>query len=40
MSFLDHFASLPDPRSHINRTYDLLDVVFLSVCAVLSGAEG
>ena len=40
MSFLDHFAGLPDPRSHINRTYDLLDVVFLSVCAVLSGAEG
>ena len=40
MSFLQHFAALPDPRSHINRTYDLLDVVFLTVCAVLSGAEG
>ena len=32
MSFLQHFAELPDPRSHINRTYDLLDIVFLTVC--------
>lgn len=40
MSFLKHFADLPDPRSHINREHDLLDIVFLSVCAVLSGAEG
>jgi hypothetical protein len=40
MSFLQHFADLPDPRSHINRTYELLDIVFLTVCAVLSGAEG
>lgn len=40
MSFLKHFADLPDPRSHINRKHDLLDVVFLCVCAVLSGAEG
>lgn len=40
MSFLQHFAELPDPRSHINRTYDLLDIVFLTVSAVLSGAEG
>ena len=40
MSFLEHFAELPDPRSHINRTYDLLDIVFLTVCAILSGAEG
>ena len=40
MSFLQHFAELPDPRSHINRSYDLLDIVFLTVCAVLSGAEG
>jgi len=40
MSFLQHFAELPDPRSHINRTYGLLDIVFLTVCAVLSGAEG
>lgn len=40
MNFLDHFAGLPDPRSHINRTYDLLDIVFLTVAAVLSGAEG
>lgn len=40
MSFLEHFAELPDPRSHINRSHDLLDIVFLTVTAVLSGAEG
>ncbi len=39
-SFLQHFGELPGPRSHINRTYDFLDIVFLTVCAVLSGAEG
>jgi len=40
MSFLDHFSNLSDPRSHINRRHDLLDIVFLTVSAVLSGAEG
>jgi hypothetical protein len=40
MSFPRHFAELPDPRSQINRTCGLLDIVFLTVCAVLSGAEG
>ncbi|MCW8917524.1 MAG: ISAs1 family transposase [Gammaproteobacteria bacterium] len=40
MSFLKHFADSPDPRSHINLKHELLDVVFLCVCAVLSGAEG
>jgi len=40
MSFLDHFAELPDPRSDINRKYALLDIVFLTVTAILSGAEG
>ena len=40
MCFLDHFSGLEDPRSTINRRHDLLDVVFLTVSAVLSGAQG
>jgi hypothetical protein len=40
LSFPQQFAERPDPRSHINRTYGLIDIVFLTVCAVLSGAEG
>ncbi|MGK0173303.1 MAG: hypothetical protein ACI9W2_005050 [Gammaproteobacteria bacterium] len=40
MCFLDHFESLKDPRSMINRRHDLLDIVFFTVSAVLSGAQG
>jgi hypothetical protein len=29
MSSIDHFRHLQDPRSHINRRHDLLDIVFL-----------
>ena len=40
MSFITHFESLEDKRSHINKKRDLLDVIFLTVVAILSGAEG
>lgn len=40
MSFLSHFSELSDPRSHINVKHDFIDVMFLAVSAVLSGAEG
>ena len=40
MSFITHFESLEDKRSHINKKHDLLDVIFLTVVAILSGAEG
>ena len=39
-SFLDLFQQLDDPRSSKNRRYRLDEVLFLCVCAVLSGAEG
>ena len=39
-SFFDHFSELPDPRIERCRQHELLDIVFLSVCAVLSGADG
>ncbi len=40
MSFLTHFIDVSDPRTHINVKHDFLDVIFLTVSAVLSGAEG
>ena len=40
MSFIDHFETLEDTRSHINKKHELLDVIFLTVVAILSGAEG
>lgn len=40
MSFLTHFSDVTDPRTHINVKHDFLDVIFLTVSAVLSGAEG
>jgi hypothetical protein len=33
------FKSLKDPRIHRNKKYKLLDVIILSILAVLSGAE-
>ena len=38
--FLDFFSELEDPRIERCRKHELLDIIFLSVCAVLSGADG
>lgn len=40
MSFITHFAELEDGRTDINLKHELLDVVFLTLVAVLAGAEG
>ena len=40
MSLLTHLATIDDPRRDINKRHDLLDILFLTVSAVLSGAEG
>lgn len=40
LSFLDHFADLPDPRVERTREHALVDIVFVAVCAVLSGSNG
>ncbi len=40
MSFIDHFSDLVDPRSDINKRYELLDIIFLMATAVMSGTEG
>jgi predicted transposase YbfD/YdcC len=37
---LSHFQSLPDPRSPVNRRHLLIDVIVMSICGVLAGADG
>ena len=38
-SLIESFASLEDPRIDRKKLYPLMEIVFLSVCAVLSGFE-
>jgi|TARA_R100001377_G_scaffold65312_1_gene40706 hypothetical protein len=40
MSFIDHFSIIEDPRRYINVKYDFIDILFLAVSTVISGAEG
>ncbi len=40
VSILEYFKDLEDPRSTINRKHLLGDLVFISVCAVIAGADG
>ena len=36
----EHFEALVDPRSSVNQRHPLLNVIVISLCAVLAGAEG
>ena len=38
--FMTHFNSIPDPRVKRCRQHELIDILFLSICAVLCGADG
>src|SRR3990172_5564335 len=38
--FLEHFSGIEDPRIERRKRHELLDILFLSVCAVLAGADG
>jgi len=38
MSFIEHFAIVDEPRKDIKVKHDLLDVLFLTISAVISGA--
>jgi predicted transposase YbfD/YdcC len=38
--FVEHFSKLPDPRINRNKLHELIDIIVLTVCAVISGAEG
>ncbi len=38
-TFIQYFASIEDPRIERCKKHQLMDILFLSVCAVLNGAE-
>jgi predicted transposase YbfD/YdcC len=40
MTFLSHFDSITDPRIERCKKHNLLDILLLSICAVMSGSEG
>jgi predicted transposase YbfD/YdcC len=39
-SIVEHFAPLEDPRIDRNKRHELIDIVLLTICAVVSGADG
>lgn len=39
VSFAQHFEDLQDPRVERTRRHPLINVVFMAVCGVLSGAN-
>ena len=39
-SLTGYFEDLPDPRSAVNREHLLVDVIVISICAVIAGADG
>ncbi len=38
-SIKDHFGSLTDPRIDRQKRHELIDIITITICAVLSGAE-
>ena len=40
MSLIEHLSVVAETRSNINRKHNLVDVIFLVVSAIMSGAEG
>jgi hypothetical protein len=39
-SIVKHFSTLKDPRIERHKKHNLVDILVLAICAVLSGAEG
>lgn len=39
-SIAEHFEKLPDPQSEVNREHLLVDVIVISIGAILAGADG
>lgn len=38
--FITHFSTIPDPRIERTKKYPLIEILFLCMCAVVSGASG
>lgn len=35
----EHFTTITDPRSEVNKAHKLIDIIMVAICAVLAGAE-
>lgn len=40
VAFLDIFEELGDPRSERNRLYSMSEILLVTVCGIICGAEG
>ncbi|GAB3214623.1 hypothetical protein GCM10027295_02610 [Pseudaeromonas pectinilytica] len=40
MTLIEHLTLVEETRSEINRKHNLVDVMFLVISAIMSGAEG
>ena len=40
INLVEHFSSLEDPRRPQGRRHNLLDIVAMTICAVVADAEG
>ena len=40
IGLIERFGDLPDPRVEGRTAHDLLYIIVLALCAVMSGAEG
>ena len=40
MTLFEQLETIEDPRVDANKDYDLIDIIFLTIAAVLSGAKG
>jgi hypothetical protein len=38
-SLAEHFAELPDPRQRQNREHKLIDILVITICAAICGAD-
>jgi hypothetical protein len=38
-NLIDHFKALPDPRVERTKLHKLADIMFIALCAVISGAD-
>ncbi|MBP6219131.1 MAG: transposase family protein, partial [Oligoflexales bacterium] len=40
MALIDAFGDLEDPRLERTKKHSLIDIIMLTICATIAGAEG
>lgn len=40
INFLDHFSDIEDPRSERNQLHRVDEILLLTLCSLISGADG